>query len=209
MASPGQMRTTLENQLQRSKRWFGEDRKVTVNARIQLASYYDRHGYWAEALAVWQEAVATLTRRGQADSETRWNIEFSIGRLYRELDQPDAALPVLESVVEDFRRRFGENDRRTLTAMTWLSGTLRKLGEHERAVEVSRAVVAGCTHTLGPDDPATLDAIAGLITSLGRSNEFVEARVLLLTLIDRRTQTLGADHPKTKWAETLLASYPD
>jgi len=208
MASPGRMRTTLERQLRRSRRLFGEDHKITVNAKIQLAQYYDRHGYWAEALAVWQDALGSITRRREADSETRWHIEFSIGRLYRELDRPEDALPVLRRVADYFLKRFGDDDRRTIGAMSWVGGTLRKLGDYESALEVCRAVVASCTQTFGGEDPATLDAMGSLIICLGRCNEFVEARALLVTLLERRTRLLGADDPKTKWAESILATYP-
>jgi tetratricopeptide (TPR) repeat protein len=203
------MRTTLERQLRRSRRWLGEDRKITVNARIQLAQYYDRHGYWAEALAVWQDVLASIKRRREANSETRWHVEFSIGRLYRELDRPEDALPVLREVADYFQKRFGETDRRTIGALSWVGGTLRKLGDYGSALEVCRTVVASCTLAFGGDDPATLDAMASLIICLGRCNEFVEARALLVTLLERRTRLLGADHPKTKWAESILASYPD
>jgi hypothetical protein len=48
-----------------------------------------------------------------------------------------------------------------------------------------------------------------LIICLGRCGEFVEARALLVTLLERRTRLQGADDPKTKWAESILATYPD
>jgi tetratricopeptide (TPR) repeat protein len=209
MASPGRMRTTLERQLRRSRRWFGEDAKITLNARIQLAKYYARHGYSTEALAVWRDALATIERRGQGGSETRWHVEFTIGRLYRELGRPEEALPVLVRVAEFFGQRFGEYDRRTVGARSWVGGTLRKLGDYESAVDVYRTVVASSTEALGGDAPATLDAMVSLIVCLGRCNEFAEARALLVTLLERRTRLLGADDPKTKWAESVLATYPE
>jgi non-specific serine/threonine protein kinase/serine/threonine-protein kinase len=155
----------LREALAISRRVYGEDNKLVLNALFELARAVRELGDSAEAEQLLHQALP-LARRIYADEHVNVaKILYHLGQLYRERDNFADAEPFLRKALAIYRKTYGDEHLEVARALRHLSGVmwgLRRLDEAEsmlrEALEMSRRV-GGARHTevaLGLNDLASL-----------------------------------------------------
>ncbi|MGI5118020.1 FxSxx-COOH system tetratricopeptide repeat protein [Marinactinospora thermotolerans] len=162
------------------------------------------------AIREWGRYVELLphvqaTRQWRCDSD--WARQLVLGELhflslwggYQE--GHDLGLEVLE----EWRRRLGEDHVQTLRAAMRYAEILRELGRFEESYELCTRTVETLTRTSGPDDEETLDAHAILSWDLRNIGEFQRAVEVSTDSLERHERIFGRDDPLTLRAAHLHA----
>ncbi|MEM9040336.1 MAG: tetratricopeptide repeat protein [Actinomycetota bacterium] len=116
-----------------------------------------------------------------------------------------SAVELEESVLNECRSEFGNEDARTLQAMLNLGVSYFGLGDFAAAEALERDAVVGFEALLRPSHPSSATARLNLAETLQRLGQVAEAESLLRTVLRDRTTELGDSHPDTLTATSALA----
>ncbi len=144
-----------------------------VANRTLQTSYFDR-------------AIATARSEFRDQPLIRADLLGAIGSTMLDLGLRDKAASALAEALEIRRRELGDNDRRTISAITMLA-TLRMLqGATGEGEKLHREAIERATATLGPEDSVTLNAQnnLGLLMYMDARNEEAE-KILTQTRVTR------------------------
>jgi hypothetical protein len=117
-----------------------------------------------------------------------------------------AALPIAHHLHEQWDRRYGPDDRYSMSAAANLAWVHRDLGEYQQARKLDEDTLARRRRVLGDDHPDTLHSANNLAIDLRRAGEHQRARELDEDTLDRRRRVLGDDHPDTLHSANNLAA---
>jgi len=103
----------------------------------------------------------------------------NLGLTYHDWGKFDLALPLFVEVLEKFKKKLGENDPHTLTAMNNLALTYRSKGQIDLALPLYIATLKGRQASLGADHPDTLHSMNNLAGTYLLVQKYAEAEPLL------------------------------
>lgn len=181
-------RALQEKVLAVASRRFGENDSWTRSARDQLKRTLTDAGHIREALALQEQGASEDP--GEREMHTRASTLFAAGDFA-------GARPLQVQVLEDARRLFGDDDRRTLVAMDNLAITLGELGERDAARELRMEAVAGFERLLPPEHDDLLKAKQNLGSTLLDDGRLEEARSILKEVLEAKRKLRGDKHHDT------------
>jgi tetratricopeptide (TPR) repeat protein len=161
--------------------------------------------------ATWRSWAQLLPHLREVGREATDNDELRMAAcdacLYL-LARSDAAgcLELAQDLFDRWRRRFGDEERLTLTVAVYLARALRELGRRSEARERAERTLASLHRGPGPDDGLTLTATNDLARYLRELRFFQRAYDLDRDTHTRRQRLLGADDPATLTSASNLAS---
>ncbi len=148
-----------------------------------------------EAESILRETIDRLERGGS--DESLLVAMQSLGLVLKRSDRVEEARPYYDAAIEITRRRFGEDDYRTIEARSNLVGLLEFEGDIDGAERLSIDVMADFDRVLGRDHPLAITACANHAYLLVELKQFDEAEAYSRDALDRRERVLGPDHPDT------------
>ncbi|MFE2595478.1 tetratricopeptide repeat protein [Streptomyces sp. NPDC059396] len=164
----------LEQALRDSERILSTDHPTTLNIRRRLADcYYNHAGRIEEALAIEEEALATLERRLGPDDRAVLVGRASLGTAHWQAGRVDRAITILDRALDVSERVCPDHPdtlaiRGNLATAHWQAGHINQVITHlERLLADSRRI-----H--GADHTTTILALAGLAAAyvqVGRADE--------------------------------------
>lgn len=107
------------------------------------------------------------------------------------------AVPALESLLNDCRRRLGEGHPETLVVEGNLAVTYVMIGQDEDGARLMLANLGGRERVFGNDHPLTLTARDALATTYRLAGRLSEAMRLYSQVAPQRNRVLGPSHPDT------------
>jgi tetratricopeptide (TPR) repeat protein len=146
-----------------------------------------------------------LGRSDLIETKALWWAWSTIGNMLSDEGRWREASELLLQLVDTSSRVFGQEDDRTLYAITSLALTYVKQARYDEAEELYVNVLEVRSRVLGKDHLHTLSAIcqrAGLHSLQGRLQE---AEELLVRVVDTASRVLGHDHLHTIYAKAALA----
>ncbi|CAM3140451.1 Tetratricopeptide repeat protein [Actinomyces slackii] len=141
------------------------------------------------------ETVGALAQElGPAHHHTL-TIRFHLAGALRSCGQAQAAVEVLEQVVEGTEQLLGDDHPQTLTARHGLASACTAAGHPERAVELYGRMVDDAARLLGPRHPDALSARNNLARARQEAGDLAGALALQEALLRDAQGTLGQAHP--------------
>ena len=113
------------------------------------------------------------------------------------------------SVLEDYERLFGPEDRRTMAAARVLGGLLRKINEYPEAEVVFRETLERQRRVLGSEDPDTLETMLWFALLYGYWGKRAKVRPLVEEAYEITQRKLNEDHPSSIQARLLLGWFSE
>ncbi len=127
---------------------------VQAGVELALGKSFLRIGDDASARVHLQQAASMYTTEAP-DSEKRLDAQLGLGEILWRMEDPKAAIQLLEQVVAEAPRVFGPDHRRTIDSRHILAGAYKHAGAFDDAERLYRQVLAQRIRLLGPDDPDT------------------------------------------------------
>ncbi|MEU9915890.1 FxSxx-COOH system tetratricopeptide repeat protein [Streptomyces sp. NPDC051001] len=125
---------------------------------------------------------------------TLTTLSYRAEALWR-LDEADAALLLLEELLERLRHSQGEDDAETLVTAARIALQLSYLDRYTPARALGEDTLTRMRRVLGEDHHATLSAASNLAMVLAHLGETEAALQLGEEVLVRRRRVLGGDHP--------------
>jgi tetratricopeptide (TPR) repeat protein len=113
------------------------------------------------------------------------------------VEDPPAAVPLLERALAINLRAWGEKHPETATTEVNLSGELLAAGRVSEAIRIGTLALAGFEATLGPGHPRTGAAASTLADALRAKPDRAGAEKLYRRALDIDERAYGPDHPET------------
>ncbi len=123
------------------------------------------------------------------------------------VDDPPAAVPLLERALAINRRAWGEKHPETATTEVNLSGELLATGQVVEAVRIGTLALANFEATLGPDHPRTAAAASTLADALRAKRDRAGAEKLYRRALEIDEKAYGPNHPETVGDVKNLAEF--
>jgi tetratricopeptide (TPR) repeat protein len=187
----------LRRAVELHRRAYGPAAAETCDATNSLAVLCYEAGQYADAVPLFQEALAGWRgRRGAADPEAL-TAAINLGGSYAVLGRFDEAFPLLHKAADDARGALGESHPLTLRALSGLAQASKEAGRLAEAERLQRTVLAGYRNVLGPRHLRTLQAklsLGDLCREMGRLDNAVP---LVEEALAGFRQAGGARHPQT------------
>jgi eukaryotic-like serine/threonine-protein kinase len=131
------------------------------------------------------------------DVEVQSQLMAVMAKTYINLGLFSRAHGLAERALENRRRVFGPNDRRTLESMTQLGWVLDREGREIEAENLIRQTLDVQRRVLGPEDALTLETTDDLAIVLEKQGHYAEEEKIERGLLAVRTRKFGAEDPQT------------
>ena len=126
---------------------------------------------------------------------------------FQDLRIRHARLDLARLAVDECRRRFGDEGRRTLEVMNTFATLLHDVAaDFAAASSLKERVYKSCERVFGTDDRNTLVAMNNLARSVYAMGDWAGALVLQEKVLAASERVLGADDPDTLMAMNNLAA---
>ncbi len=125
-------------------------------------------------------------------------IRQTLGTTYMELGDYKQAEPHLKRAYDLRRRQLGDEDRLTLTSMSWLGRLYGLQAQYREAEPLLVQALESRRRLLGPDHADTLETsvwLGVLYTELGTPNTQAKAEELLRTTLESGSPVFGKESP--------------
>ncbi len=161
-----------------------------------LGSLRFRQARWAEAQALFDEAITLFAGTGKNDLELI-EARSSAAACLRNLGKLDEAQRQQRLAIDDATARLGPDNATTLSAITNLAIVLHDGGHVAEAEKLYRQVLNARKRVLGMNHPSTLLALGNLSTALYDLGDIAGAEQVLAESLEIRKKVSGPDHPET------------
>lgn len=155
---------------------------------------------------VLDRAVEALTSNEAGDPDVEADVRRTLGEVYHNLSQDDAARAQLEAALRIYLEQRGPNDVQTLRTLVLLADVARTQGRYADAQTLSEQAVAGLSAALGPEDAETLLAQNNAVVLLISQGRLDEAERLAEHVLEGRRRALGPEHADTLASLNTLAT---
>jgi tetratricopeptide (TPR) repeat protein len=189
-----------------STRLLGPAHANAVVARDRLAAAYEAAGKSADAIAVFQTALAEREQHQGAEHPETIAARAHLAHAYQSAGRPADAIGLYERTVADSARLLGAAHPVTLDARASLAETYQASGEPREAIAAYEALLADAEHHLGVGHPTTLGARASLGAAYAASGRAKDAIGQFQRALSDQERMHGPDHPDTIAARASLAS---
>jgi len=189
-----------------SSQLLGHGHAQSVIARERLADAYAVTGRLAEALPVFEAALADREAALGARHPDTVTARLNAARSLRAAGRPAAAIALYEQVLDARERAAGPGHRETHDVRLELAAGYAAAGRAADSVRQYQLAAGYAARELGPAHPDTLSAhvsLGGAYLAAGREREAVDACERALAQTERAA---GADAPVTLAARASLAA---
>ena len=187
----------MENVWAQGHETFGDDWRITLNARLLLGVAQRHAGHLEPAVAHIDAARTGLTRGFGRDSSDALACRLSQALTLLAMHRNPEARTVAEDVLAVYEERLGRDHPHSLICRLNIATALCLEEDYPGAEAMVRSAVEGLEGRLGEAHPYTLAAKMVLATVLARQGEFTEAGELEELVMTGRAQVLGPQHPDT------------
>jgi tetratricopeptide (TPR) repeat protein len=158
-------------------------------------------GGYGQAELIERAVVEDIEARQNPDDPDLLRAMSGLAASLRGLARYEEALQSSRTVLDGYRRLFGERDGKTFDAMNNLEVSLRLLGRYEEALELNGRTLDGRREVLGSRHPRTLYSEVMRAWDLRLLGRLAEAADLQERNVHLHREVLGVDHPQTLRAE--------
>ena len=197
---------TSQQQLDITKKNFGENDPNTANAMNNLGNGYFHNGQNDKALKLFEKSLAIRKEKLGMGNEDTLGVMMNLANALEGLGRLDEALKTREQVLAASREHFGDQSRLTLTAINNLTASYNRKGDIKRANELMKELVEVTKAKFGPDHPMALMALQNLGISYAQQGNFPKAIELLESASKGHSKVLGEDHPETLAGKLQLST---
>ncbi|MFO0838988.1 MAG: serine/threonine-protein kinase [Phycisphaerae bacterium] len=176
---------------------YGERDGRTADALGNYAFVVARRGRPAEALPMYQKALA-IARTKQGDDDAKVIVmRTNMAQAYSALNRNDEALDSYQSAYQDAMRTLGAQHPLTLSCGNNLASGYNNSGRYEEGAALLREIIANQEQVIGKEHPQTLVSLNNLAFALHHLGRTDEAAPMFEQILEIRTRTLGEKHPHT------------
>jgi tetratricopeptide (TPR) repeat protein len=181
----------------------GSDNALAARAFSALAELREGAGDHPGAAELYRQALA---KEEAASGRTAARVAVRLNALAL-VDDPPAAVPLLERALAINRRAWGEKHPETATTEVNLSGELLATGRVVEAIRIGTLALANFEATLGPDHPRTGAAASTLADALRAKRDRAGAEKLYRRALEIDERAYGPEHPETLGDVRNLAEF--
>ena len=132
---------------------LGPQHPMLARVDHDLATVVYREGKYAEAVPLFEAALAIRTAAYGADSVEVANTTQALGNVDVMLDHPDRAKAHFETAIRLWTARLGPDAPEVADAYNDIGGTYHRAGDYQKALDNGLRVLAMREKRLGPDHP--------------------------------------------------------
>jgi tetratricopeptide (TPR) repeat protein len=152
-------RTHLERARELAKQELGAAHPRVAQLAHDLGTTAYRQGHYAEAEALFREALAGREAARGADSTDAAESAEALGTTLLAEDRLAEAQPLLEHAVKTLEARLGPTNTDVLNAYNDIGGAYHRAGRYADALANGEHVLAIREQTLGPDHPDVAESL--------------------------------------------------
>jgi tetratricopeptide (TPR) repeat protein len=178
----------------------------TILAGDRLAAAYEASGRHADAIAVYERALANRERDLGPGHPDTLSARSSLARAYRAAGRAGDAIRLAERALAECERVQGPGHPDTLAARSDLAQAYLSAGLRNEAITVFERTLTGREKASGPRHPDTLAARAHLAHAYRAAGQLKAALPLYEHTLADREKVQGPGHPDTITARANLAS---
>jgi non-specific serine/threonine protein kinase/serine/threonine-protein kinase len=182
-----------------------DDPQLQARLLMTVGNVYVRLGLWKQGESLLRKAIASYEHTVGPEAIEMFDARICLSSAlegqhrYKEAEAIDAA------TLDTWRRRHGEEDQRTLTALHRLGVDYEKQGRLDEAEQTDRKVLDARRRTVGESAMTTLWSMQNLAAVLQLRGRNAEAESYFRQAYEGMKRTAGADHPDTLWIGHNLA----
>ncbi|HEX4833691.1 MAG TPA: tetratricopeptide repeat protein [Trebonia sp.] len=183
----------------------GPGHAQSVLARDRLATAYEKAGRMAEAMSVFEAALADRERNLGADHPETLIARVNLAHSYDAAGLEAQAIGLYEQTLAESERQLGAAHRDTLAVRASLAAALSAAGRRSDSVRLYERTLAESERALGTGHKETVAArlaLAGAYQSVGQGKEAIGACQRALQDLE---SARGPDHLETISARAQLA----
>jgi tetratricopeptide (TPR) repeat protein len=185
---------------------LGPGHAQSVLARDRLATAYSSAGRLAEAMSVFEAALADREQALGADHPDTETARANLAHAYQAAGRDDEAIMLYEQALMAYERLFGTAHRNTLAVRAQLAAAYQAAGRRGDSIRLSERTLEDCERVLGPVHHDTLTARAQLAAAHQAAGQLTEAIADYQRTLADQERGSGPDHPETLAARSSLAN---
>ncbi len=189
-----------------STRLLGAAHANAVVARDRLAAAYEAAGKSADAIAVFQIALAEREQNQGPEHAETIAARAHLAHAYQSAGRPADAIALYERAVADAGRLLGSAHPVTLDGRASLAQAYQSAGQPREAIAAYELLLADAERKLGAGHPTTLSARSQLGAAYAASGRAKEAIGQYQRAMADQERMRRPDHPDTIAARASLAS---
>lgn len=162
-----------------------------------MANFFTDHGEFAEAVALYTEALDTRVRTWGPDDPNTLVRRNDLANAMTYQGDYATARTHLDEVLAGNRRRLGPRHTNTINAINNLASALHGLGEHTAACQLAEEAYELSRRVRGPEDQHTLTNLNNFAVFTLATGDVAAARTRHEQAYAGFRRVLGADHPYT------------
>ena len=187
-------------------RILGAGHPDTLVIRDRLASSYERAGQLADAIGLYERALADLESRVGSGHPDTLAARSKLAHAYLTAGRAEEAVALHKRVLADRERGLGPRDPATLEARGRLADCYRAVGQLKDAISVYGRTLSDREQAQGSDHPDTIAARASLAFAYRTAGMMKQAIPVYERTLADREHVQGPHHPDTLTARGNLAA---
>jgi tetratricopeptide (TPR) repeat protein len=184
---------------------LGPGHAQAVLARDRLASAYEKAGRMAEAITVFESALADRERNLGADHPETLAARVNLAHSYAAAGLQAQAIGLYEQTLAESERVLGTAHHVTQAVRAGLAAAYQAAGRRSDGIRLNERVLAESERELGPTNPDTLAARASLAAACLAAGQVKEAIAGYQRVLADSESTLGAASLETITVRGQLA----
>jgi eukaryotic-like serine/threonine-protein kinase len=185
---------------------LARDPELQIQMLNTMGNVYVGLGLFSRAQSMFENAIATGRRSGEASSPATLSAMSGLASLFLRQGKYSQAENLLRQTIGAQQRVLGPNREPSLRSLRLLAGTLQGEGKLKEAEASQREALALDRRSLGPEHPETVLSMNELANIVDREGRMSEAEQLYRNALEIELRTLGPDHPQTLILKSSLAS---
>ncbi|MFF3959854.1 tetratricopeptide repeat protein, partial [Streptomyces sp. NPDC001890] len=168
--------TYWEHMVAEGERLLGNEHRVTLTARANLAASYQQAGRTNDAIEIKEHVLADCERLLGDEHPDTLTTRANLATSYQQAGRTNDAIEIKEHVLAQRERILGNEHPDTLTTRANLATSYQQAGRTNDAINLLEHVLANRERILGNEHPDTLTARASLAASYrqaGRTDDAI------------------------------------
>jgi RNA polymerase sigma factor (sigma-70 family) len=182
------------------ERLLGPDHPDTLNSRNSLAAAYLAAGRVAEAIPLFEQAVAVRQNTLGPDDPETLTSQNNLASAYQDAGRTAEAIRLYELTLEARERLLGPDHPSTMNSRGNLAAAYQDAGQAVEAIPLLEQTLADRERVLGPDHPDVQSSRKNLAKAYQDAGRGAEAIPLLERTSPDRKRVLRSDHPEARIA---------
>ncbi|XP_047140235.2 uncharacterized protein LOC124815519 [Hydra vulgaris] len=176
---------------------YGENNKITLDTKHNIASCLDKMGKYNEALEIYYSVYKIKTETLGINHPSTMATKHNIALCLDEMGKYNEALEIYYSVDKIRTEILGINHPSTMTTKHSIAFCLYNMGKYNEALEIYYSVDKIQTEILGINHPSTITTKHNIALCLDKTGKYNEALEIYYSIDKIQTEILGTNHPST------------